>query len=620
MSNPKNKKKKFLDALFEEKGLDRDKMQMLANSIAYHESKLDPKVSQKGGGPGRGLFQFEMGKNNGAHIAAKRYKRLANQYGVEPNEEIINLSGDYDISNLSPQAQQELFFAYHRGHPKADLTAFDGTKEAAHKFWANYHNADAYKDPNDPRNANFLKDFDDYLSKKEMGGTLALDGLKIGIDTFNVLNNIEQQQKRMANMYAPKLGDNTNPYMKNGGKLDAPGFKQYNTGSHATGNDLPVNAQGIPDGKNPVAKVEKNENSYNNHVYSDSLENPKTGNTFAMDMSKLIKKYKNAALNSIDKSSLDFEASQLAKSNEIEKAKAEQAQMTNMGYGGKLKKMAWGGKVNPYMDYGDPEGEPGFMNKMPNFDMSSVTDPEGTFEDNYPNLAKNAPSTPASGTSPSDDSANSIGNYLNFARIGKGIEALGKSAMLLGGVEKDQARINPEYDNVKSKVAAASQFDLTSVKNDLKGAANAALGKANNTAGGAGLRNAMASQIQSNLMRNLGQVGVQEQQLKSRANLQGAGILGNLGQQKAAALERSDIRQSQNQGAFNTIIGSMLESVGAKGAFETNAAISQAQATEVAKLLQAKYPNATITDEAMKAMQSGNWEKVQNLIKVDFGK
>ena len=111
----------------------------------------------------------------------------------------------------------------------------------------------------------------------------------------------------------------------NGGYIsEVNGSKQYNTGSHNSGMDQAINSQGIPVGGNEaVGNVQNQENMYNNYVYSDELINPVSGNTFNIDMDKLIKKFKNADTNFEDKNTLDFEAKRLAKANDIEREIAE---------------------------------------------------------------------------------------------------------------------------------------------------------------------------------------------------------------------------------------------------------------------------------------------------------
>ena len=67
----------LMDELIKEKGGSYQDYLSLMNKISYHESARtqDPTLKQYGGGPGRGLFQFEAGKNAGAITAARRTRQ-----------------------------------------------------------------------------------------------------------------------------------------------------------------------------------------------------------------------------------------------------------------------------------------------------------------------------------------------------------------------------------------------------------------------------------------------------------------------------------------------------------------------------------------------------------------
>lgn len=111
---------------------------------------------------------------------------------------------------------------------------------------------------------------------------------------------------------------NSKPFgMKYGGK-----FKQYNAPSHDNGGQM-VDENGNPTVAHPVAEIQNNENSYDNYVYSDTLKNPYTGNTFNVDMSKIVKKYKNPGTDMIDKTSVKIAAKNLSKVNDTVRSVVE---------------------------------------------------------------------------------------------------------------------------------------------------------------------------------------------------------------------------------------------------------------------------------------------------------
>jgi len=81
------------------------------NKIAFHESKNISDAVQKsnktesGIGPGRGLYQFEVGEGQGASTAAQR---LITQLGFEPEFLQGFAESGYDASKLTPEQQQIL--------------------------------------------------------------------------------------------------------------------------------------------------------------------------------------------------------------------------------------------------------------------------------------------------------------------------------------------------------------------------------------------------------------------------------------------------------------------------------------------------------------------------------
>ena len=90
-----------------------------ADTIAAHESAftMDPKLKQYGGGPGRGVYQFEPAA---AETASNRLRQLADIFGVENPDWNRGVS---DVSKLSREQQDMLFFADKIMAPDADSRA-----------------------------------------------------------------------------------------------------------------------------------------------------------------------------------------------------------------------------------------------------------------------------------------------------------------------------------------------------------------------------------------------------------------------------------------------------------------------------------------------------------------
>ena len=160
-----NERDLLIQELIKEKGGTKEQYLQLLDSIAYHESAgtLDPTTKQKGGGPGRGKYQFETGKNAGGITAAKRAKAYYKQLGKTLPKWLDNIKGDdLDVSSLSSEQQDILFLANIRKHPKADFSKVWKGEESIEDFWANYHWAGNKRD-----RADRLQDFKNSMATQK---------------------------------------------------------------------------------------------------------------------------------------------------------------------------------------------------------------------------------------------------------------------------------------------------------------------------------------------------------------------------------------------------------------------------------------------------------------------
>ena len=114
-------------------------LENVMGDISYHESKNDATIHQTSGGPGRGLFQFEVGDAQGGATAANR---LISTLGETPDwlAPHVDSSGSVksiDASTLSPEQQKMLFLGNIRQHPEASLSGVND--DNVHDFWGKYH-------------------------------------------------------------------------------------------------------------------------------------------------------------------------------------------------------------------------------------------------------------------------------------------------------------------------------------------------------------------------------------------------------------------------------------------------------------------------------------------------
>lgn len=171
----------IVGSIIEDFGGTQEQYNKLADSIAFHESKkldktgkwvyMDPQAKQSNGGPGRGLYQFEMGNNAGGITAARRAVQYYNKKGFKVPEWLNKAAqkNSLDASTLSPDQQKILFLANHRMGPSKLSSYIKGDIDEA-EFWAKYHHTQ-----NDPEKIkNFKADFRVYLPRlfNQMKATL----------------------------------------------------------------------------------------------------------------------------------------------------------------------------------------------------------------------------------------------------------------------------------------------------------------------------------------------------------------------------------------------------------------------------------------------------------------
>jgi hypothetical protein len=177
---PKNKPKKSdvldldnsLDYLVNTRGGTRDLWGNMADTIGYHESAhtMDPLQKQIGGGPGRGIFQFEAPS---LITAQNRYKRIANRLKLKPDPKILSAKSALE---LSPEQQYSLFLI-NLSESKAKLKDYADNKLPLVDLWLQGHkNKEAKRDRESFRTSVQKAKKDSinsgYSTLKEFGGKL----------------------------------------------------------------------------------------------------------------------------------------------------------------------------------------------------------------------------------------------------------------------------------------------------------------------------------------------------------------------------------------------------------------------------------------------------------------
>ena len=123
-------------------GRTREDLEGIMNKIGHHESAgtMDPSIHQYGGGPGRGIYQYETGANQGGITARNRlarwFKSKMKDIPEWLSQENMDTEG-FDASKLTPEQQNMLFLADKRYHPTASLSAEDTSDLSG--WWARNH-------------------------------------------------------------------------------------------------------------------------------------------------------------------------------------------------------------------------------------------------------------------------------------------------------------------------------------------------------------------------------------------------------------------------------------------------------------------------------------------------
>ena len=136
----------LLQLIIKDKGGTSQQYNQLMDQIAYHETgalqRMDPYAMQEEGGPGRGLFQFEVGEEMGGNTAVNRtHNYLTSQGAAVPTwlHDIWAGTKSVDFTTLEPEQQKMLFLGNYMMHPQANLGEVMSGNMTERDFWANYH-------------------------------------------------------------------------------------------------------------------------------------------------------------------------------------------------------------------------------------------------------------------------------------------------------------------------------------------------------------------------------------------------------------------------------------------------------------------------------------------------
>ncbi len=263
--------RKLLDIIIKEKGGSYKDYRLLMDKIGYHESKSDSKAIQKGGGPGRGKYQFEVGDNKGANTAVNRTYKYMKANGITPPQWLNDVykGKSTDASKLKGYQQDIMFLGNMMGHPKANFKNVIDGKESTVDFWSKYHWAGKNKDL-EARTKSFNESMEHYKQPE----------LEKQVDLMHYLTkpNVEPISSELQGVPQQNIQLSPNQ-LANGGKLNSTvnqsEFNEFNEGgSHEQNKSF----NGIPMGTDNQGKlntVEQNETSFDfedgKYIFSDRL-------------------------------------------------------------------------------------------------------------------------------------------------------------------------------------------------------------------------------------------------------------------------------------------------------------------------------------------------------------
>jgi hypothetical protein len=192
----------LLSRVSEERGLSPESIRGVLDKIAYHESAntMDPKIKQYGGGPGRGLFQFEPGSLKVA------YQRANNYFKKRGENSPFMVDESYDATNLPADEQRALALIDMLERPNFNINEAAKSNEGLVNEWGR-----GWQTKSDPKKmkvfSKHAERWDRDASKRKIEAERKAElnrlqdegfqkSIKPQLDTLNIADSTEQYQPR----------------------------------------------------------------------------------------------------------------------------------------------------------------------------------------------------------------------------------------------------------------------------------------------------------------------------------------------------------------------------------------------------------------------------------------
>lgn len=601
----------------------------LAGAIPVVGSVVSPMV---------GLIDQQIEKNNAeqASVITKPMNMNTGIYGNQMATGGLVTPNGVTVSNTAVRSNKKPF------GKKAAMIAGVGALGAAAGIAANaFINKQRNKnkvEASTPVDVSILRASELYSPDVSNYNSLPIDTMSTQPDISEAFNQVGTPTDSNMAMYGKRLAK---------GGLVTKNFKQYNTGSHASGNDLNINEGGSPSNAASTASVQNQENAYTSskggtYVHSDILTNPESGNTFNVDAAKLNKKFSKADKSPEDKNALDFTMNRLSLINDKVRTMQESVQMA---LGGTIKKLYNGGplfdksikEATAYWKYNhDPNDYPPMQ---PAFDNTNVipqnkgvisTSNEELDPTNIkkvqdlsilPAFRETSKLPDLSGLikpngkeSSNRSTASGDYNYNIPAMVLKGI-GLGKSAVDALTPSEVERTILPDYTK-SDKEMYSTNIDYTQAKQDALAAANMASNVNRSASGSFEQFQGREANNFANLADNLGRTSMKEALDRNQQRVQRAGYEQNKSLDTANRNTQNRINNQMNQANADladqkffselTDIGSQFNKYDSYKDMVTNKKeLAQAAINEGIALMGTKYANFGFSDDFMEKITSG---------------
>lgn len=180
-------------------------------------------------------------------------------------------------------------------------------------------------------------------------------------------------------------------------------------------------------------------------------------------------------------------------------------------------------------------------------------------------------SSVAPGSTGSSDTTSPLAGFEDWAKnnvfspltVGKGVEAIGKLAMLASGYDKAMPQYNPFESKIRQLMETRG-VDLTSAKQDILSAQNAAEDNLDGIRS-ANVRTALMQNLTNNSGQALARTSMQQQQIQTGLQGEYSNVLNNLGQQRVSAENYAEQLTQQSKAGYQMGLQNILESAGGLG-------------------------------------------------------